>query len=206
MTMTDQNRQALDTLAALGIATHRLDQIRDAARLHRQQLIGTSELYAVIEADGPAVQAPATDQTALRDRIAAAIWERQNPGRRWADCEHPWGADAEADADAVLAVLPPPADRAAVPSEVVRKTLRRWAYAAGHIESELDDAVNRMYVLVAQDVLCRMADETQPTETVPCMRPEPHPAHSHSGLRKGVAVHGRCPGEPTAAWQDGAQP
>jgi hypothetical protein len=41
----------------------------------------------------------------LRDEIAAAIWERQNPGRRWADCEHPWGADAEEDADAIMPVL-----------------------------------------------------------------------------------------------------
>ena len=44
-------------------------------------------------------------RTGLRDQIAAAIWERQNPGRRYADCEHPWQADAEADADAVLTVL-----------------------------------------------------------------------------------------------------
>jgi hypothetical protein len=41
----------------------------------------------------------------LRDEIAEAIWERQNPGRRYADCEHPWQADAEADADSVLPVL-----------------------------------------------------------------------------------------------------
>jgi hypothetical protein len=61
-------------------------------------------------------QAPATDQPALRDRIAAAIWERQNPGRRWADCEYRWRADAEADADAVLAVLPAPTDQAAAPA------------------------------------------------------------------------------------------
>ena len=47
----EQNRQFLTTLANLGITTHRLDRIRDAARLHRQQLLGTSELYAVIEAD-----------------------------------------------------------------------------------------------------------------------------------------------------------
>lgn len=40
----------------------------------------------------------------VRDQIAAAIWERQNPGRRYADCEHPWMADAEEDADAVLRV------------------------------------------------------------------------------------------------------
>lgn len=37
-----------------------------------------------------------------------------------------------------------------------------------------------------------------PTEFVPCVTPEPHPAHGHSGLRKGMAVHGRCPGQPAA--------
>ena len=64
---TDPNHQFLTTLANLGIASHRLDQIRDAARLHRQQLIGSSELYAVIEADSPAtpaVPAPATGRAA----------------------------------------------------------------------------------------------------------------------------------------------
>lgn len=82
----EQNRQVLTTLANLGIATHRLDRIRDAARLHRQQLLGTSELYAVIEADdapAPAVVsaavAPPTDHTtpsqraALRDEIVKAL-------------------------------------------------------------------------------------------------------------------------------------
>jgi hypothetical protein len=66
----DLNRQFLTTLANLGIASHRLDQIRDAARLHRQQLIGTSELYAVIEAtDPPAGRAPAADRAA--DELAS---------------------------------------------------------------------------------------------------------------------------------------
>lgn len=45
------SRMHLTAMSNLGIATHRLDQINDAARLHRQTLIGTSELYAVIEAE-----------------------------------------------------------------------------------------------------------------------------------------------------------
>ena len=45
-----------------------------------------------------------TDPAYLRDLYAAAIWERQNPGRHYADCEYRWRADAEADADAVLRV------------------------------------------------------------------------------------------------------
>jgi hypothetical protein len=71
-TADGQNRQFLTTLAALGIATHRLDQIRDAARLHQQQLIGTSELYAVIEADAPAsAVVPAADRAAVYREVAA---------------------------------------------------------------------------------------------------------------------------------------
>ncbi|MER6367116.1 hypothetical protein ABT255_01840 [Streptomyces mirabilis] len=34
----------------------------------------------------------------------------------------------------------------------IRRKLRQWAYAAGHIEPELDGAVDRMYALIAQDV------------------------------------------------------
>lgn len=37
-------------------------------------------------------------------------------------------------------------------SAAIRRKLRQWAYAAGHIESELDGAVARMYALIAQDV------------------------------------------------------
>lgn len=56
----------------------------------------------------------------LRDRIAAAIWERQNPGRRYTDCEHPWQADAEEDALAVLAELKPELDALAALWQVAR--------------------------------------------------------------------------------------
>ncbi|MDF2710673.1 MAG: hypothetical protein K0R62_6325 [Nonomuraea muscovyensis] len=70
--LTDGDRQAVDsfraylsTLASLRTATHRLDQVRDAVRLHRQQLIGTSELYAVIEAE----DVPPADQTADWDAL-----------------------------------------------------------------------------------------------------------------------------------------
>jgi hypothetical protein len=48
--------------------------------------------------------ATVTDPDYLRQQYAAAIWERQNPGRRWADCEYRWRADAEDAADAVLQV------------------------------------------------------------------------------------------------------
>ncbi|MFA0844391.1 hypothetical protein [Streptomyces rochei] len=116
----------------------------------------------------PAAPLPPADQTTpLRDRIAETLHQDQTPPP-----VAPWKDELPLDreyflrrADAVLAVLPAPAGRAAVPSAVVRKTLRRWAYAAGHIESELDGAVDRMYELVARDVRRRMADETATTET-----------------------------------------
>lgn len=46
------NRHTASTItdAELDALCARLDQIRDAAALHRQGLITTSELYAVIEA------------------------------------------------------------------------------------------------------------------------------------------------------------
>lgn len=49
----------------------------------------------------------------LHQRVAAAVWERQNPGRRWADCEYRWRADAEEDAAAALTALKPELDRLA---------------------------------------------------------------------------------------------
>ncbi|MGQ5606201.1 hypothetical protein [Streptomyces sp. EKS3.2] len=108
----------------------------------------------------PTPQPPA-DQTALRDRIAEAALAAVEA--TLGDTLLP-AARAEALAG-IAAALPASIDRAAVPSVVVRKTLRRWAYAAGHIESELDGAVDRMYELVARDVRRRVADETATTET-----------------------------------------
>lgn len=121
---TNQNRQFLTTLADLGIATHRLDRIRDAARLHRQQLIGTSELYAVIEAD----DVPhAADQAERRDRYATVIHNAMEPDLSLVDQEP--GAQAlfarAAEAAAALA----DAEQAELRAEVTRQTdLRDYWY------------------------------------------------------------------------------
>ncbi|MGW4603694.1 hypothetical protein ACWENS_10535 [Streptomyces sp. NPDC004532] len=48
-------------LAVMQPEHDRLDRIRDAARLHRQQLISTSELYAVIEAMDATAATEATE-------------------------------------------------------------------------------------------------------------------------------------------------
>lgn len=57
------NPAYLATLTRFRTTAHRLDRIRDAVRLHRQQLIGTSELYAVIETD----DAPPAEKPARRE-------------------------------------------------------------------------------------------------------------------------------------------
>jgi hypothetical protein len=110
-----------------------------------------------------APSAPA-DQTALRDRIAAAIWERQNPGCRWADCEYRWRADAEADADAVLAVLPAPADRAAGPAALREAA----AFYESVLQQSLDPDSDPRYCTAVRDVVMGLrhrADEAQQPET-----------------------------------------
>jgi hypothetical protein len=113
------------------------------------------ELLAAYDASrtAPVPSAPA-DQTALRDRIAAAIWERQNPGRHWVDCEYRWRADAEADAAAVLATLPTPADRAAI--------LREAADVSARFNSDCQNCAVELEVATK---LRRMAGEAQQPET-----------------------------------------
>jgi hypothetical protein len=117
----------------------------------------------------------ATDQTALRDRIAAAIWERQNPGRRWADCEYRWQADAEADADAVLSVLPASVDRASVLAEVecvVRTEISNCGYpldAGCDYCNGVTTVLEKVRRLAAPSaVVVRRATDETPGEAEPC--------------------------------------
>ncbi|MFB7597226.1 hypothetical protein [Streptomyces sp. NPDC056160] len=87
---TDGDRQAVDLARAyliaraeLSVAAHRLEQIRDAVRLHRQQLIGTYELYAVIEAaEDDGVQPPA-DRAAVLREAAGRLAELRAAEREW---------------------------------------------------------------------------------------------------------------------------
>lgn len=74
------------------------------------------------------------DGTALRDLMAAAIWERQNPGRRYSDCEYRWKADAEADADVALAVFSASPDRSVVLTDTERTML---AYALDQAQEHI---------------------------------------------------------------------
>lgn len=71
-----------------------------------------------------------------------------------------------------------------------------WVWASGFDRAQSPSYQG--YLRQADAVLTALpADrvaEAQHPAVVPCMRPTPHPAHSHSGFRKGVVVHGRCPG------------
>ncbi|MFC7909032.1 hypothetical protein [Streptomyces nigra] len=93
-----------------------LDEARAALQRHARGPAFVAALEA-FEAAVRANERGGTTQAAdLRDRIAAALYERERPPRdpHWVDA---FAADREvfeAMADAVLAVLPPPADRAAV--------------------------------------------------------------------------------------------
>ncbi|MFF7824233.1 hypothetical protein ACFZCM_03320 [Streptomyces rochei] len=112
------------------------------------------------------------DQTTpLRDRIAAALYERERPPREpaWVDAYPADREVFEAMADAVLAMLPAPADQAAVLREAAQRLRERaeackssafqvaFRAAADGLDCDADDAELR-----------RVADETATTETQAC--------------------------------------
>jgi hypothetical protein len=119
----------------------------------------------------PAVQAPATDRAALRDRIAAARDRLRGMALDLATGSglvEPSAFDAALDdyRDAIAAVLPAPADRAAV----LRKAADRLDAGMEQFFTEWpDEPRNSPYALGQKDAateLRRMADEAQPTEVL----------------------------------------
>lgn len=114
---------------------------------------------------------PPADQTALRDRIAAALYDHSHPG--WAitfpDLDQDQRDTYLARADAVLAVLPAPVDRAAV----LREAADVVAAHPGPIpyRPQLDEDGGFWWDTRDRDavvaLLRRVADETAATET-PC--------------------------------------
>jgi hypothetical protein len=102
---------------------------------------------AAARAAAPAVQAPDTDRAALRDRIAEAFDATYTTVDDF---------DAERAADAVLAVLPAPTDRAAVLREV-EQHVRELARAT------FQPYYRSAYATLANDI-SRMADEAQPAQ------------------------------------------
>lgn len=163
---------------------------------------GCGKIDLLAEATRP--QSMTADRAALRDRIAAAIWERQNPGRRWADCEYRWRADAEADADAVLTVLP---DRAAVLREAADRIDRE---DLPQDDVDMFDNGARW----ATKLLRRMAGETPATSPMTVYLSTPCDACHHTlnwhrndvGCTVPLCVCGRFQEPAAGAWQDGSQP
>ncbi|MEJ8671903.1 hypothetical protein WKI71_36725 [Streptomyces sp. MS1.AVA.1] len=117
------------------------------------------------------VAAPPTEQAALREQIAEALWTLD------------WDVDqlsAEAAADAVLAILPPPADRAAAAAVCV----------CGHCE------------VVARE-LRRLAAETPQPETQAARCRCGHPADEHSvyGCADGCGCERMPKRQPMNPWR-----
>ncbi|MGW5173185.1 hypothetical protein ACWERY_02305 [Streptomyces sp. NPDC004082] len=121
----------------------------------------------VIERLPLAAPPPAAYQADLRDRVAAAIWARTpeaEPSRNGLVMGNPHGI-----ADAVLAALPAPTDRAAIEAAVLRKAAHEYATLADQNEAydreqgDLDEEARVRHATV-RDVavgLRRMADEAQ---------------------------------------------
>ena len=121
--------------------------------------------------DGDGEEAPAaelpTEQTALRDRIRRVL--AQMDGFDFDSLEP---HDYQIQAAALLAVLPPPADRAAVLRELEER-YRGYARDSAHPD------FRAAYAAVAND-LSRLADEAQQQPKTQPGCACPHPADEHS--------------------------
>lgn len=75
--------------------------------------LGYADVWHLVRGRGPDTDPEPADRAAVRDRIAAALYERATPGCRWVDVHPDDRVEVWDAADAVLAVLPAAADRAA---------------------------------------------------------------------------------------------
>lgn len=119
------------------------------------------DLIDPTRAEPAAVASPPPDQTDLRDRIAAALYERERPPRdpAWADAYAMDRETFEEMAAAVLAVLPPPADRAAV----LREAAEDLATAFGDPKAKHIGAIAASHLRRrAQELEGRETDEEHP--------------------------------------------
>ncbi|WP_046248100.1 hypothetical protein [Streptomyces sp. MBT28] len=139
-----------------------------------------------------------TDQTTpLRDRIARAIYGAHSHIDVWDQADARTRAVVYAEADAVLAVLPAPADQAAVLGEAADHA----EIVALRLRLKHDyGAANGAFEVMAE--LRRMADETATTETrvahwrpvslaTPCLNCG-HPYNWHTGRGACAAQEDAC--------------
>ncbi|MDX2532321.1 hypothetical protein QBA79_36420 [Streptomyces scabiei] len=132
--------------------------LAEEARLHDPDAVSSAV----------SVVPPATNQTALRDRIASAIFGAFSDVDVWDCTDARTKAVCRAEADAVLAVLPAPVDQAAVLNRAADffhgLSLTGTAVTAREVEAELR----------------RLAAEAPHTETPDAGCGCPHPADEHS--------------------------
>ncbi|MEU9597231.1 hypothetical protein AB0E06_10505 [Streptomyces sp. NPDC048109] len=145
-------------------------------------------------------------RAALRDRIAAALYERERPPREpvWADARPADREVFEAMADAVLpAVLPAPVDRIAVLREAAAAITdvieRDRAYSPRRSNDRAALGAAREIVLGLIDNPRRVADETAATDTQP-------EAWCPPGCIACATDESHDPAPAAGARQDGAQP
>lgn len=144
-----------------------------------------TETYTPIAAE-PSEQAP------LRDRIAAALYERERPPREphWPDAFAVDREVFEAMADAVLAVLPEPTDQATVRAALRDAADQVFALDYDEMVSEQDDenlgsmrAAWNLGTIHATELLRRLADEQPTTPTAPDVK------HMLARMRADAATH-----------------
>jgi hypothetical protein len=188
---------AADETRRLRAVVARLAQMADHWEQQLPEVIRTPAVVSAIRAAlEPAVSVvpPATNQTALRDRIAEALvsWtyrgKEPDPGIGMLETVR---ANAYSRADAVLAVLPAPVDRAAVLREAADE-LGRMDYDTDSHDYGYDtyrDAWNGG-VMDGADLLRRLAAEAPHAET---------PDDDHSCADSG------CTGEPAVVAQPGKE-
>ncbi|MBU8549768.1 hypothetical protein IMX12_13210 [Streptomyces sp. Babs14] len=140
-------------------------------------------------------QQPADQTTPLRDRIAETIWAQYpdaEPSRTGLVMANP-----HAVADAVLAVLPAPVDRAAVLRDFVRELGDRLLGCCQECNACAAIARDLAAEMAESDAeLRRVADETATTET---------PARDCPACDAGIGHSEHCPTPETHKWGCGCQ-
>jgi hypothetical protein len=163
-TVTDPTAEP-DNPAAYALARHIADHPLGTVQAAFRYLNAGLALELREDPTAPAGVAPATDQAALRELVVEALYDARRPGL---------GGLTEAEAvarmaDAVLAVLPAPVDRAAVLREAADRyaTLIDQNEAYELAEHGAIDHESRLQHEAVRDVvigLRRMADETRQPE------------------------------------------
>jgi hypothetical protein len=163
--MTMSTEPVADETRRLRAVVARLAQMADHWEQKLPEVIRTpavvSAIRAALEPAAVSVVPPATNQTALREQVAEALvdWAYRSADRKYTALrrDETVRANAYSRADAVLAVLPAPVDRAAVLAEAAARYEEILANA--------DTGQDPRYWTAVRDIalgLRAMADEDRP--------------------------------------------